>query len=119
MDYPDQEEQVMVAVYDGEPLARMAAQRLQEEQIDCMVQAVGVGPGGWGMAANLPYALYVHGADEARTRELLELPPRAMAGPGSGATASAGRAMVVLLFIAAVAAVLILGDRLFGSLLDP
>ena len=115
MEHHDREEQVMVAVYDGEPLARLAAQRLQEEEIDCMVQAVGVGPGGWGMAANLPYALYVRSADEARTRELLEPLSRTITGPGAGSTASGSRPAVILLIIGA-AAVLTLGDRLFGSL---
>lgn len=66
---------VRLTVVRSEPLARLAEQRLRQEGINCMVRALGAGPGGWGTAADLPYGLYVKQADEMRARQLLELPP--------------------------------------------
>lgn len=119
MDRQDDQERVRLDVFQGEPLARLASQRLRDEGIPCMVRPLGVGPGGWGMAANLPYGVYILAGDEARAREVLELP-----GEGRGPEDQeqlrrwgwSPGVMVVLLLIA-VAVLVSAVDGLFGLLL--
>ena len=65
--------QVMLHVYENEPTARMAEQRLYSEGVPAMVRSLGGGPGLWGSAFNLPHCLYVFQADETRAREILGL----------------------------------------------
>ena len=120
MDRQDDQERVRLDVYQGEPLARLAVQRLRDQGIPCMVQPLGVGPGGWGMAANLPYAVYVLADDEARARELLELPEEEGRDPDDQAQVqrrgwSAG--VMVILLLVAVAVLVSAVDGLFGLLL--
>ena len=111
-----EERQVRLAAYDSEPLARLTAQRLHHEEIPCRVQPVGVGPGGWGLAANLPHAVYVRASDEARARELLELSPPEDEEPQR--VGSLTTRLWALGLIMGAAVVLVLADRLFGALLD-
>ncbi len=66
-------------VYDNEPTARMAEQRLNLEGIPCMVKPLGGGPGLWGTAYNLSHDLLVYEGDEMRAREILEIPPQEIA----------------------------------------
>ncbi|GBD10460.1 hypothetical protein HRbin23_00102 [bacterium HR23] len=66
---------VRIAVFASEPLARLAATRLEEAGIPCLVRSEGVGPGAWGTAANLPYSISVAEGEEWRAREVLGLPP--------------------------------------------
>jgi len=68
--------QVRLRVYDNEPTARMAEQRLQLEGIPCLVRSLGGGPGLWGTAYNLPHDLLVYEGDEARARDILKVVPR-------------------------------------------
>ena len=120
MDSWDDGERVTLEVFQGEPLARLAGQRLQDEGIPCLVRPLGVGPGGWGMAANLPYAVYVMAADEARARDVLELPVGEDQGtdvqhqPQSRGWSTA---VMVVLFIVAAVVLISAVDRLFGALL--
>jgi hypothetical protein len=70
-------------------MASLAEQRLREAGIPCYTRSLGVGPGAWGSAYNLPHALYVYQADATRAKELLELAPEEMvrrerAGPTRG-----------------------------------
>ena len=68
--------QVSLRVYDNEPTARMAEQRLQLEGIPCLVRSLRGGPGLWGTANNLPHDLLVYEGDEARARDILKVVPR-------------------------------------------
>ena len=72
---PDRQ-QVSLRVYDNEPTARMAEQRLQLEGIPCLVRSLRGGPGLWGTAYNLPHDLLVYEGDEARARDILKIVPR-------------------------------------------
>ena len=66
--------QVRLTVYDNEPMARMAEQRLWQSDIPCMVRSLRGGPGLWGSAYNLPHDLCVYEGDEERARTVLGLP---------------------------------------------
>ena len=109
---------VRLGVWESEPLALLAAARLEEAGIVCTVQSLGVGPGGWGMAANLPHALYVSPLEEEEARVLLELEkaPQEEAPRSYTATSMAVRA---ILLVIALAVVLGLADQVFGFLLLP
>ena len=109
---------VRLGVWESEPLARLAAARLEEAGIVCMVQPLGVGPGGWGVATNLPHALYVSPLEEEAARIILELekPPQTPEPRAYSATSMAVRA---ILLVIALAVVLGLADQVFGFLLLP
>ena len=98
--------QVRLVVYENEPLARLAEQRLKGESIPCVVRSLGVGPGGWGVATNLPHAVYVKATDEMGARQVLNLAPGEIA-ERDGAPTSKGQPLpvtiVVILMIAAAA----------------
>ena len=68
--------QVSLTVFDNEPTARMAEQRLQLEGIPCLVRSLRGGPGLWGSAYNLPHDLLVYDDDEMRAREVLDMVPQ-------------------------------------------
>ena len=68
--------QVSLRVYDNEPTARMAEQRLQLEGIPCLVRSLGGGPGLWGTAYNLPHDLLVYEGDESRAWDILKIVSR-------------------------------------------
>ena len=68
--------QVSLRVYDNEPTARMAEQRLQLEGMPCLVRSLRGGPGLWGTAYNLPHDLLVYEGDETRARNILKVVPR-------------------------------------------
>ncbi len=70
-----QRKQVPLTVFDNEPTARLAEQRLGQEGIPCVTRALGGGPGLWGSAYNIPHGLYVYQEDEMRAREVLQLTP--------------------------------------------
>ena len=71
--------QVRLAVFGNEALARLAEQRLSQERIPCVVRSLGAGPGGWGVATNLPHALYVLAEEEMLARQLLDIAPAEIA----------------------------------------
>jgi len=73
--------QVRLTVFDNEPMARLAEQRLWQSGVPCIIRSLRGGPGLWGSAYNLPHDLCVYEGDEARAREVLNLPE-----PGEGAT---------------------------------
>ena len=68
-------------VFDNEPTARMAEQRLQLEGIPCLVRSLRGGPGLWGSAFNLPHDLLIYEGDEIRAREVLGLVPQEILEP--------------------------------------
>ena len=65
--------QVSLMVYDNEPTARMAEQRLNLEGIPCLVKSLGGGPGLWGTSYNLLHDLLVYERDQIRAREILKI----------------------------------------------
>jgi putative signal transducing protein len=73
--YRSRERQVSLTVFDNEPLARLAEQRLRQANIPCLTRSLQGGPGLWGSAYNLPHAVYVYESDEMRAREVLGLMP--------------------------------------------
>ena len=78
MSYDSRRKQVSLRVFDNEPTARMAEQRLWIEGIPCLVRSLRGGPGLWGTAYNLPHDLLVYEGDEMRALEVLEYPPEEM-----------------------------------------
>ncbi|MBI4337649.1 MAG: hypothetical protein HY683_07480 [Chloroflexi bacterium] len=115
----DDERLVKVAVYEGEPLARLAEQRLLDAGVASVVRTIGPGPGGWGVAASLPYALYVQARDKELAQEVLEQgeatsverpsPPEEalLAEAGPQRTASRRSVVVSVILFILVAALLI------------
>ena len=71
--------QVRLTIFENEPLARLAEQRLNQESIPCLVRCLGAGAGGLGVATNLPHAIYVNSDDEMGARLVLELVPAEIA----------------------------------------
>ena len=68
--------QVRLAIFNNEPMARLAEQRLRQAGIPCLSRALRGGPGLWGSSYNLPHDLYVYQGDEMRAREILDLVPQ-------------------------------------------
>jgi len=100
--------QVRLTTFDNEPTARMAEQRLLEEGIPSVVRSLGVGPGLWGTAYNLPHALDVLQSDAVQAAEVLDLPPAELAESEGGKTGSGRYSNLVLIIIGiAIAFVLI------------
>ena len=99
-------QQIRLTVFDNEPLAQLAEQRLHREDIPCVVRSLGAGSGGWGVATNLPHAIYVRADDQVRARRVLDLAPAEVAerrGPRPGRRL---RMTGIVLFIITAAAVL-------------
>ena len=98
--------QVLLHVYDNEPVARMAEQRLHSEGVPALVRSLHGGPGLWGSAFNLPHGLYVFQNDGDKAREILGLGPgdSEEAGPPSAKRFPLG----ILLFVIGMAAALTL-----------
>ena len=72
------DKQVRLTVFDNEPLARLAEQRLRQAGISCFIRSLRGGPGLWGSAYNLPHDLYVYASDEIPAREVLDLEPEGL-----------------------------------------
>ncbi len=98
--------QVRLTVYDNEPMARMAEQRLWQADIPCIVRSLRGGPGLWGSAYNLPHDLCVYEGDEARARTILGL-PEPLEGETEGS--SAGSRWWLWLVLVVVAVVVVMG----------
>ena len=89
---PGRGQQIVLKVFDNEPMARLSEQRLRHEDIPCLIKSLHGGPGLWGSAYNLPHALYVYEADQMTAREVLELPPQELAEREADPASSSGRA---------------------------
>jgi len=76
MSRQSESKQVSLKVFDNEPTARMAEQRLNQGGIPCLVRCLRGGPGLWGTAFNLPHDLLVFEGDELQARYILEIPPQ-------------------------------------------
>ena len=112
---------VTLEVFQSEPLARMAASRLEAEGIRCMVRTVGAGPGLWGLAANVPHALDTWEEDAAAAREILNLMPAEIEErtrePIGGGTSLPRLLFLFVLAILAIALVVQAADSVFRWLL--
>jgi len=102
------EKQIRVAVFNNEPLVRLAVQRLQEMGIPALTRCLRGGPGIWGSAYNLPHDLVVYESDEDQARELLELGPAERLGPEGQAGQAASNSNLGLILTGAVLGVLLL-----------
>ena len=69
------EKEVRLTVFNNEPMARLAEQRLSQEGIPCFARSLAAGSPVWRSAYDSPHGLYVYRADEMRAREVLDLPP--------------------------------------------
>ncbi len=120
-EHPHGEKTVTLEVYQSEPLARMAASRLESEGIRCMVRAVGVGPGGWGLAANVPHALDTWEEDAVEARAILNLMPGeiedAMRQRVESSMSTPRLLFLGVLALVAMALVVQVADAVFGRLL--
>ena len=70
------DKQVRLAIFNNEPMVRLAEQRLQQAGIPCLSRSLRGSPGLWGSAYNLPHDLYVYQEDEMQAREVLDLAPQ-------------------------------------------
>ena len=98
--------QVSLMVFDNEPMARMAEQRLQAEGIPCLIRSLRGGPGLWGTTFNLPHDLLVYEGDEMKAKEVLDVVPQEILErerAGRKPSAAMPQWMVTLTIIALVA----------------
>jgi len=102
------EKQVRVAVFDNEPMARLAVQRLQEVGIPALTRCLRGGPGLWGSGYNLPHDLVVYESDEDQAREVLDLGSAENPGPEGEAGQPASNSTLGLILVGAVLGVLFL-----------
>ena len=73
---PLRRKQIRLTMFNNEPMARLAEQRLRQMGIPCFIRSLRGGPGLWGSAYNLPHDLLVYESDETQARQVLELEPR-------------------------------------------
>ena len=91
--------QVSLRVFNNEPTARMAEQRLQMEGIPCIIKSLRGGPGLWGTTYNLPHDLLVYQEDQGRASEILGVVLRE---PDEELSSRIPRWMVIVTIIAIV-----------------
>lgn len=102
---PREKREIKLIVCQGEPLASLAAQRLHDSGIRCVVRSLGLGPGVWGLAADLPCAIYVSAADEINARWVLDLPSDELFELDKSLTGRLGWRAPLLVVLAVVAMV--------------
>ena len=101
--------QVRLTIFENEPLARLAEQRLRQEDIPCVVRSLGAGPVQLG-AAYQPHAIYVKVGDEMGAREVLNLVPAEISEREGSAPAPVYRpSIMIVALLVIVAASLIYG----------
>ena len=103
--------QVRLTIFENEPVARMAEQRLHLEGIPSMIRPLQGGPGLWGSAYNLPHGLYVFQSDAIPAKDVLELPPseiveRAEGDAGSGSSRFSNIGLIVTGIVIALCLIL-------------
>ena len=114
--------QVRLSIFDNEPMAQMAEQRLRSEGIPAMVRSLHGGPGLWGSAFNLPHGLYVFQADEMDARDVLGMPPPETierGSPGQGSESGPAGRRVTSVGIIVVAAVIVIALTLTAPAWTP
>tara|TARA_B100000315_G_scaffold1024_1_gene954 strand:- start:4459 stop:4824 length:366 start_codon:yes stop_codon:yes gene_type:complete len=103
------EKQVRLTLFDNEPMARLAEQRLRQAGIRCVIRSLRGGPGLWGSAYNLPHDLCVFESDQMRAREVLDLAPRELQERERLGAAPGSRSTLWLVVAGIIIAVLVLG----------
>ena len=88
-------------MFENEPEARLAASRLQEEDIACAVRSLGAGPGLGVGIFNVPHAVYVYEDDVVRACDVLEIVPVEVMEHQQSANRPLPTMLVVLLIITA------------------
>ncbi len=69
----DNYKQVRIAIFNSEPLAKLAEQQLYDSGVPCLLKSLNGGPGLWGSAYNLPHGVYVYERDTAKALDILQL----------------------------------------------
>ena len=112
-------DQVSLKVFDNEPTARMAEQRLNQEGIPCLVRCLRGGPGLWGTAFNLPHDLLVFESDKLQARDILEIPPQEISereheqdvSPSSSVMSQWMVTLAILVLVAFIALTVVIANR--------
>ena len=68
---PSTADEVEIASFDSEPIARMWAEALSREGVPVLVKSKGMGSAEWGSVVNQPHTLYVLPQEEERARALV------------------------------------------------
>ena len=100
--------QVQLTMFNSEPLARLAEQRLRLEGIPSLIRSSHGGPGLWGSAYNLPHELYVFQSDEMQARDILDLASLEVAEREEADASALGRQNRAWIIAAVVAIVSVL-----------
>ena len=112
--------QVSLTVFENEPTARMAEQRLQQEGIPCVVRSLRGGPGLWGSTYNIPHDLLVNEEDEMRARDILDVPPQEIAERGWAASGPSEKpqsmpfwmlTLIMIVIVTVLAMAVVVGSR--------
>ena len=119
MSRESERKQVSLKVFDNEPTARMAEQRLNQEGIPCLVRCLRGGPGLWGTAYNLPHDLLVFEGDELQARDILEIPPQELLEREQGLNARPGNPVMpqwmvtvtIFVLVAFIALTVVIANR--------
>ena len=113
----DKGKQVQLTMFNNEPMARLAEQRLRLEGIPSLIRSSHGGPGLWGSAYNLPHGLDVFQSDEMQARDILDLAPLEIAerdqAAGSG-LCHQNRAWIIVAVIAIVLVLVITAPAFVG-----
>ena len=119
MSRQSESKQVSLKVFDNEPTARMAEQRLNQEGIPCLVRCLRGGPGLWGTAFNLPHDLLVFEGDDLQARDILEIPRQEISereheqdvNPGSSAMPQWMVTLTIFVLVAFIALTVVIANR--------
>ena len=104
----DKGKQVQLTMFNNEPMARLAEQRLRLEGIPSLIRSSHGGPGLWGSAYNLPHGLYVFQSDEMQARDILNLAPLEIAERDQAAGSELDHQNRAWIIVAVIAIVLVL-----------
>ena len=104
----DKGKQVQLTMFNNEPMARLAEQRLRLEGIPSLIRSSHGGPGLWGSAYNLPHGLYVFQSDEMQARDILALAPLEIAERDQATGSELDHQNRAWIIVAVIAIVLVL-----------
>ena len=103
--------QVSLRVFNNEPTARMAEQRLQMEGIPCLIRSLRGGPGLWGTTYNLPHDLLVYEEDQVYASEVLGIVLREQAADLSSWIPRWMVIVAVTVIVSLITFVLVVGNQ--------